>query len=188
MTMTASMTTRGAICETKARCAEFQGRRAAGVGRAATAGLLILALSGCISSTSSREDKLAAGTIAGATAGALIGYSLLGSGTGQWVAALVLGAAGGYAGYEVTDRLTVWDRRVMQETAYRSLTDAPAGETAAWRNPNTGSNGTITPLRTYLDGDGQICRDYAAMIEVDGERYDGEETACRNAVGAWVVG
>ncbi|MEQ8602987.1 MAG: RT0821/Lpp0805 family surface protein [Marivibrio sp.] len=180
------------LIEMKAPEVDFQETRRKDRRRRAGRGLLVgalaLALTGCISPNSSREDKLASGTIAGAAAGALIGYSLFGGGSGQWVAAFVLGAAGGYAGYEVTDRLTVWDRRVMQETAYFSLTEAPAGETAAWRNPDTGSNGTITPLRTYLDGEGRICRDYAAMIEVEGERYDGEETACRNAVGAWVVG
>lgn len=158
------------------------------LGAAAVAFMMLAATTGCISPDSSREDKLATGTIGGALAGALIGYQLIGSGTGQWVAALVLGAAGGYAGYEVTDRLTVWDRRAMQETAYYSLSEGPAGETRSWSNPDTGTGGTITPLRTYVDGEGRLCRDYAATIEVEGETYDGEETACRNAVGAWVVG
>jgi surface antigen len=159
-----------------------------GIAHVALAAALVLPASACLTPNSSREDKLATGTLAGIAAGALIGYELIGHGTGQWVAALVLGAAGGYAGYEVTDRLTQLDRRAMQETAYYSLSEAPAGETASWDNPRTGSRGTITPLRTYVDGQGRLCRDYAATIEVEGESYDGEETACRNAVGAWVVG
>jgi surface antigen len=150
---------------------------------------LVLPTAACLTPNSSRDDKLASGTIAGAAAGALIGYQLIGGGaTGPWIAALVLGVAGGYAGYTVTDRLTLWDRQAMKETAYYSLTEAPAGETASWRNPDTGSNGTITPLRSYVDAEGRICRDYAATIYVEGENFDGQETACRNAVGAWVIG
>ncbi|MBP5858891.1 hypothetical protein KAJ83_17865 [Marivibrio halodurans] len=157
--------------------------------RALAAALAVtVALSGCISPNSSREDKVATGTIAGALGGALIGYQLIGGGTGQVIAALLLGAGGAYAGYSVTDRLTAMDRRAMHEAAYTSLTEAPAGETASWQNPDTGSGGTITPLRTYVDAEGRLCRDYAATVEVEGETYDGEETACRNAVGAWVIG
>lgn len=149
---------------------------------------LVFSTTGCITSDSSRENKLAAGTLAGLAAGALLGYEFIGSGSGRWVAALVLGAAGAYGGYEVTDRLTRWDRQAMQETAYYSLSEAPAGQTASWRNPDTGTEGTITPLRSYLNGEGRMCRDYQATIQVEGESYDGKETACQNEVGAWVVG
>ncbi len=173
-----------------------RGNRAVSGGRTparrtvAAAAALAVALStaGCITSDSSRENKLAAGTLTGLGAGALFGYQMIGGGaTGPWVAAMVFGAAGAYGGYAVTDKLTRWDRQAMEETAYYSLSEAPAGDTATWRNADTGTNGTITPLRTFLDEEGRLCRDYRATVTLEGETYDGKETACRNTVGNWVV-
>lgn len=163
-----------------------RGRRALCV---AAALALALSTAGCVTGDSSRENKLAAGTLTGLGAGALFGYQMVGGGaTGPWVAAMVFGAAGAAGGYAVTDRLTRLDRQAMEDTAYYSLSEAPAGDTAEWRNPRTGRNGTITPLRSFLDEEGRLCRDYRATITLDGETYDGKETACRNTTGAWVVG
>jgi surface antigen len=135
----------------------------------------------------SSEDKRAIGTIGGALTGAVIGYEYFGGGQGRWLAALVLGVAGAYGGQMLADRLTRFDRTAMKETAYHTLTDAPAGETGAWANPNTGTNGSITPIRTFLDSQGRICREYQAEIQVDGETHTAREAACQTAAGHWVM-
>ncbi len=152
------------------------------------AGSMSVATTGCFNTDNmSREDKIAIGTVAGAVIGGLIGYNFLGAGTGQWVAALALGAAGAYGGRYVADRMTRWDKSAMQDTAFNTLTDSPAGDTGAWQNPETGTNGTITPLRTFLDNQGRICREYEAVLTMGGESFDGREVACRTATGDWVV-
>lgn len=152
------------------------------------AGALGLSTTGCFNTDNmSREDKIAIGTVAGAIAGAFLGYNLLGAGTGKWVAALAVGAAGAYGGRFVTDRLTRWDKTAMQDTAFNTLTDAPAGNSGTWSNPETGTNGTITPMRTFLDDRGRICREYEATITMGGDSFDGREIACRTATGDWVI-
>lgn len=167
---------------------------AGGFRRRITVGALVAALAsgsvGCTASGDgrmSRDDKIAAGAIAGAVVGGLIGYELLGGGQGRYLGALFLGAAGAYGGSLLADRLTRWDKTAMQETAYNTLTETPAGETSTWRNAESGNGGTITPIRTYLNHEGRICRDYKATLSVEGEAFDGMETACRTESGAWVV-
>jgi surface antigen len=56
-----------------------------------------------------------------------------------------------------------------------------SGETVAWRNPDSGSSGTVTPLRTFRARDGRWCREYEQAIDGPGgpERVVG--IACREA-------
>lgn len=135
----------------------------------------------------SADDKRAIGTVGGALIGALVGYEFLGGGQGRWLGALALGVAGAYGGQMLADRLTRFDKTAMQETAYHTLSDAPAGDTGAWANPNTGTNGSITPVRTFLDSQGRICREYEAEVQVDGETHTAREAACQTAAGHWVM-
>lgn len=148
-----------------------------------------MALSGCTAGQDqlSREDKLAIGAVAGAVIGGLVGYEYFGGGNSRLLWAAALGAAGAYGGQMLADRLTKFDRTAMQETAYNTLSDGPTGETAHWENNNTGTHGSITPLRTYLDSQGRICRDYNATVSVGGDELDGRETACLTEAGHWVV-
>lgn len=135
----------------------------------------------------SRDDKLAVGAIAGAVVGGLIGYEYFGDEDSRLLWALGLGAAGAYGGSLLSDHLTRYDRTSMQQTAYKSLTQAPAGETATWQNTSTGTHGSITPMRTFLNAQGRICREYDAEINVDGDTVSGRETACLTEAGHWVV-
>ena len=99
---------------------------------------------------------------------------------------LFLGA-GAVGGYYAADYLTRLDRRAMEETTYATLTDAPIGEARTWKNPNSGNNGEVHAIRTFMSSEGQLCRDYANVAEVDGQRVETQHTACRNATGAWIV-
>ena len=56
-------------------------------------GILMLALAGC-STASDRNNIVATSTIFDAVAGALLGYELLGSGTGRLFTAALFGAGG----------------------------------------------------------------------------------------------
>lgn len=162
----------------------LRNRAARGLG----VGLGLLAMTACAGIPETREDKIAVGTVAGAVVGGVAGYYLLGSGSGQWVAAMLGAAGGAVGGYFATERLTQWDRRMMREKAYDALSNAPAGETVSWQNPDTGTAGSMTPLRTYMDESGRLCRDYYATLRLEGEDFTAAQSACRMQTGAWVVG
>lgn len=63
-----------------------------------------------------------------------------------------------------------------------TLEEALDNETRGWRNPRTGSFGTVTPLRTASG-----CRDYRETVMLDGREASRTGTACKNAAGVWVV-
>lgn len=63
-----------------------------------------------------------------------------------------------------------------------TLEEALDNETRGWRNPRTGSFGTVTPLRTTGG-----CRDFREITTRDGREASRTGTACKNAQGVWVV-
>lgn len=156
----------------------------------------------------SPEDRAGIAITAGAILGGLIGYEVIGTGDNRVLWALGLGAAGALGGKVLAEGLNRNDRAAMQDTAYRTLSDGPTGQTATWSGAqpvpsttasgqvtdgatngvaNGAAHGSITPLRTYLDSQGRICREYDAVIHVEGERVSGRETACLTEAGHWVV-
>ena len=112
------------------------------------------------------------------------------------LAASVLGAmgAGGGAGLVSGQRAGGREARIIAQIARDQLLRGAAlaqaldrtvsGETVAWRNPDSGSSGTVTPLRTFRARDGRWCREYEQAIDgpAGPERLVG--IACRDA-GAW---
>lgn len=159
-------------------------------GAAAVVAALVLVPAGCTTGQDklSRDDKIAVGAIAGAMIGGLVGYQVFsGSDASRLLWAAGLGAAGAYGGQVLAERLTRFDKVAMQEATYKSLTEAPSGETSTWRNGGTGAHGNITPIRTFLDSQGRICREYDARVVVEGETVQGRETACQTEAGHWVV-
>jgi len=135
-----------------------------------------------------RDETIAAGVVAGAVIGGLIGYSALsGSATGEFIGIALGAGAGAVGGYYAADYLTRLDRRAMEETTYATLTDAPIGQARSWDNPTSGNNGEVLAIRTFMSGQGQLCRDYANVANVEGERVETYHSACRNAAGAWVI-
>lgn len=135
----------------------------------------------------SREDKIAIGVISGFVLGGVLGYQMLGSGSSRMLLAAASAAGGAYGGKLLAERLTQYDKTAMHDTAYNTLTSGATGETATWQNADTGTHGSITPTRTYLDTQGRICREYDAQISVDGQVVQGRETACKAEAGHWVV-
>jgi hypothetical protein len=64
------------------------------------------------------------------------------------------------------------------------LEEALDRETRGWRNPRTGSSGTITPLRTTHNGG---CREYRETVTHDGRESSRTGKACKNAAGVWAA-
>ncbi|MFQ5764287.1 MAG: RT0821/Lpp0805 family surface protein [Rhodospirillales bacterium] len=132
------------------------------------------------------NPKQAAGTLVGAGLGALAG-SQIGSGKGQ-LAAVALGTlAGAWAGSEVGKSLDRADKLYAQRTAQNSLEYNQTGQSSAWRNPDSGHSGTVTPVRTYRASDGRDCRDFETTIYVDGKQETGSGRACRRPDGTWQI-
>ena len=136
-------------------------------------------LSGC----NAYGPKAQIGGLGGAAAGGLIASQV--SGSPEAIAAGVI--LGGLFGGAVGNSLDNADRQYMQQTSQQSLEYAPSGQTAVWRNPDSGNSGTITPVSTYQTSSGGYCREYQQTVQVGGQSQDGYGTACRQPDGSWKV-
>lgn len=60
-------------------------------------------------------------------------------------------------------------------------------QSTSWENPATGARGTITPISTPYQQEGDLCRDFLASY-VHGEEENWlEGAACRGVGGRWTV-
>lgn len=127
-----------------------------------------------------RDVGMVAGGAAGGVAGMAIGGNdptarVLGT-----IAGVIVGAAvGGYLG-------SLWDDYDRKQAAY-TLENQPDNKPAAWRNPNTNSQSTMTPVRTYYESEGTPCREFTQTIYIDGKQETGRGTACRQPDGTWRI-
>ena len=151
--------------------------------------ILSLGLSGCFTDDQQGGNKnsLAAGAVVGAVVGGLIGYNLIGKGDGRWIGALLMGAAGAAGGYWAADYLTNQDKMAMQKSAHDSLSYASTGETVTWKGESSETHGSFTPTRTYLNNQGQICRDFEITLSAGEDTREGSQTACRKETGDWII-
>jgi surface antigen len=79
------------------------------------------------------------------------------------------------------------DLALMRETAREQLTGEPVGTTLEWRNPETGSEGTVT-LRRRSQQDGHECRDLRHSVLVRGkDDWVLDVRICEQAGGDWKV-
>ncbi|MGF1626476.1 MAG: RT0821/Lpp0805 family surface protein [Alphaproteobacteria bacterium] len=70
------------------------------------------------------------------------------------------------------------DSRYFQQ-AELSARNALIGSTITWRNPGSGTVGTITPLNDRTIG-GQQCRDFFMTATISGRQRSETATACRS--------
>ncbi len=131
------------------------------------------------------SPKQTGGTLLGAGLGALAG-SQIGGGTGK-LAAVAIGALGGaFLGGETGKSLDRADHTYAQQAVSRSLEYSPAGQSTAWRNPDSDHSGTFTPTRTY-ERAGRDCREYESTIYVGGQSEKVIGQACRRPDGTWEI-
>lgn len=64
-------------------------------------------------------------------------------------------------------------------------TDIPNQQT--YENPETGVKSTITTHRTFVNDDGNICREFDETLEVQNQSVTKSRTACQNTAGFWSV-
>ncbi len=146
-----------------------------------------LLVSGCVTGIDSREDKMANGAALGGLVGGVLAYNFAGAGTSQWIMTMLGAVGGAAAGSRIMDEATKWERKEMEGTIYRSLTESTTGETLTWQPSEEETMGRFTPVRTFLDQQGRICRDLMIESIVDGEKSHATQTMCRNGAGHWFV-
>lgn len=133
----------------------------------------------------SAGPKQTMGTVGGAVLGGLAG-SQFGGGEGRlWTtgAGVLLGAI---VGSNIGRSLDRADRAYMGQTTYGALENNRAGQSATWRNPDSGNYGTVTPERTYQNG-GDYCREYSQTVTIGGQSQRAYGTACRQPDGSWQI-
>ena len=150
-------------------------------GRTTIVALAAFALVGC-----SGGEKEKAGTVIGAGLGALAGAHV-GKGTGKMIAVAVGTLAGAALGGEVGKSLDRADRLAMRRSTQTALEKNRTGAASAWRNPDSGNEGTVIPTRTYRTGQGQYCREYRQTITVGGKTEQAYGRACRQPDGSWRI-
>ncbi|MEI2783355.1 MAG: RT0821/Lpp0805 family surface protein [Candidatus Competibacter sp.] len=77
------------------------------------------------------------------------------------------------------------DEAVIQKALTQGLEKELSGTRVAWRNPDTGHQGEIVPIRTFQSENGQYCREFREFRTVAGSTYDQGGIACRQAEGVW---
>jgi surface antigen len=140
-----------------------------------------LALSACVG-PGMPGPKTQLGAATGAAAGGLLGAAL-GNETEGIIAGVLLG---GLAGGAIGNALDAADREYAMRNSWYALERTPAGTTSAWRNPDSGHSGSVTPLRTYATEAG-YCREFEQRIRIGGRTERGYGTACRQPDGSWRI-
>jgi surface antigen len=68
--------------------------------------------------------------------------------------------------------------------AAQALESSATGQSATWKNPDTGAQYTMTPTYTY-ESQGSPCRDFRFDATIEGKPETVEGTACRQPDGNW---
>jgi len=147
--------------------------------------LVAFVTAGCesVGETVKSNPKTTIGAAGGATVGGLIAAAA--GGNPAAIAASVIGGllVGGLIGNLLDER----DKKLQAEAAAKALETAPSGQSVAWKNPDNGHSGTVTPTKTVQDANGSYCRDYKATVEIEGKQEKATGRACRQADGNWNI-
>lgn len=146
------------------------------------AGAMAVSLAGC----EGVGQKQAGGAVIGGAAGGLLG-SQIGSGSGQLAATAAGALLGMLAGSEVGKSLDRADQMYAAQTTQGALESNKTGTVSTWTNPDSGHSGTVTPVRTFQDAQGQNCREFQQTVTIGGKTESAYGTACRQPDGSWKI-
>lgn len=142
-----------------------------------------LALGAC--ADAQNNPKQTGGALLGGVGGAVAGAQF-GSGRGQLAAVAAGTLIGALIGSEVGKSLDRADRQALASTTQNTLETVPTGEAVAWRNPDSGNYGTVTPVRTYQTAQG-YCREFQQSVTIGNRTEQAYGTACRQPDGSWKI-
>jgi surface antigen len=80
--------------------------------------------------------------------------------------------------------LTAADAERADKALQQALETKPSGQGASWTNSQTGASGSVTPWRTFRDGE-LYCREFTELIVLDGREDRYRLTGCRDEDGVW---
>ena len=144
--------------------------------RVLVSALVALALVGC--ANSDYGTKQTVGALAGAGAGGLLGAQV-GKGSTRLAATAAGTLLGAFLGNEVGKSLDRADAMHASHAQYQALEYTPSGQATAWRNPDTGHYGSVTPIETYETASGAYCREFQHQAQIGGRT---RESMARHAV------
>ena len=109
------------------------------------------------------------------------------------VAFLVVGAGGAYlASSLLVDReiarletARAADKQMIETVVNEALEKQLSGVTVAWRSAESGSHGSVTPVRTFKNVGGRWCREYLWTTIVGTQTERRRAIACREPDGIW---
>jgi len=133
---------------------------------------------------SSRNSAFNSETLGGVIGGILGGVAgtQFGKGSGRVAATIGGTILGAVLGSHVARRMDEKDHQATNNVLERTRT----GETRSWKNPDTGTQFSVTPKRTFKSADNRDCRDYSMWVFIDGYEEEVKGTACRTSSGKWV--
>jgi surface antigen len=152
--------------------------------RVALVSVVALGLAACQSTGSGQKEGV--GTLLGGVAGAVAGAQF-GKGTGRVAAGAAGALLGAFLGHQVGQSLDRADRLAMQRSTNNALERQPSGTAVAWKNPDSGNFGTVTPKPVYQDNRGQYCREFNQSVTVGGKTEQAYGRACRQPDEAWKI-
>ncbi|MFO1350620.1 MAG: RT0821/Lpp0805 family surface protein [Gammaproteobacteria bacterium] len=106
------------------------------------------------------------------------------------LAALVVGGASGYWWHgdgASTSLFSSADEAHRTRAFLQGMDKELSGTPVNWRNPNSGNEGTLIPVRTFQARDGQYCREFEENRVINGVSRSEGGIACRGANGEWQV-
>ena len=95
--------------------------------------------------------------------------------------ALLGGLVGGPAGHALDDA----DLANMSQETSHALEITPTNQTSSWVNPESKSQASVTPTRTYQRPDGTYCREFSQSVTIKGQEQKASGTASRQSAGTW---
>jgi surface antigen len=151
--------------------------------RAVGALAVLLSLSACAGQDYGTKQTV--GTLAGAGLGGLAGATIV-HGKGRLAATAAGTLLGAFIGNAAGKSLDRADEVYASRAEAQALETTPTGSALPWRNPDTGSTGTVTPLETYETA-GTYCREFQHKAKIGGTSQQVYGTACRGSDGQWQV-
>lgn len=148
--------------------------------------IVLICVSCAMFLTSCAGNKQGVGTGIGAVAGGLLGAQF-GKGPGKLLAVGLGAVAGGLIGNAIGKNMDDTDKMMAEKTSQQALESSPSGQSIAWKNPDNGHSGTITPTKTYKLDDGRYCREYTQMVNIGGQQEKAYGKACRQPDGSWQI-
>jgi surface antigen len=141
------------------------------------AALVVVLAAGCAGGP--REGV---GTVLGGAAGGIAG-SHIGKGHGRTAGIIVGTLIGALVGQDIGRVLDDADELRAAHVLEKNRT----GQSSSWANPDSGSEVTVVPTRTYQQPSGEYCREYQTEVTIGRRAEKAYGTACRQPDGQWKI-